>query len=192
MRFPRATRHLLGFEHRSDADKVLRVLPKRFGRFGLTLHPQKTRLVHFERPRTRDGRTRTGEKPGTFDILGMTHYWALSHRGYWVVKQKTSKSRLSRGLRKMHQWCRRHRHDKIRDQHRTLCQKLRGHNAYYGVTGNGDSLDRYLRGVKRIWRYWLDRRGGKKRMYWKRFDTLLRWLPLPKPCPIRSVYVAKP
>ena len=184
--------YLLGFSEHSDAEKIMRVLPKRFARFGLTLHPAKTRLVPFARPCTADGRMASGDKPGSFDFLGMTHHWALSRRGRWVVKQRTAKTRLNRGLKKMHDWCRRHRHEKIRDQHRTLCQKIRGHNAYYGVTGNGESLARYRRGVLRIWRFWLDRRGGKRRMYWKRFQALMEWLPLPPPKPIHSLYVAKP
>ena len=118
------------------------VLPKRFGRYGLTIHPDKTRLVPFRRPPLRP--TRTGGSPtagpGTFDLLGFTHYWARSRKGNWVVKRKTAASRFTRAVRTVAPWCRNHRHRPIPEQHQTLCQKLRGHYAYYGITGNSNRV----------------------------------------------------
>ena len=87
---------VMGFTREEDARRVMEVLPKRFEKYGLTIHPEKTRLVPFERPSDRPKRSETSARSpaGTFDLLGFTHYWGLSRRGYWVVKRKTSKSRL--------------------------------------------------------------------------------------------------
>ena len=132
------------------------MLPKRFGKYGLTLHPDKTRLVPFHRPdRDRRGAT-TG--PGTFDLLGFTHHWGLSRKGKWVVKTRTAKDRFSRTLRRIGEWCRRHRHDDVEAQQRALARKLNGHYAYFGVTSNYAALARLLHEVKSIWRKWLSRR----------------------------------
>ena len=104
---------VMGLEFQEDAAKVLGVLPKRFGKYGLTIHPDKTRLVAFGRPRGTQGK-----RPGTFDFLGFTHYWGKSRRGKWVVKSKTARQRLSRGLGRIDEWCRRHRHEQVVTQHR--------------------------------------------------------------------------
>ena len=163
------------FSQEDDARRVLDGLPKRFGRFGLTLHPQKTRLVAFYRPRRGlRGRTKgKAEAAGTFELLGFTHYWGRSRRGHWVVQRKTAQDRLSRALRTVCDWCRRHRHQKVRAQHQALVRKLHGHYAYYGITGNYRSLRRFQRGVARIWRKWLNRRSQRRRMPWARFHRML-------------------
>ena len=129
---------VMGFSCEEDARRVMEVLPKRFEKYGLTIHPEKTRLVPFERPdRAREGaNSETGTPAGTFDLLGFTHYWARSRNGNWVVKRKTSGSRFRRGLRALSEWCRVNRHHPLEVQHRTLSQKLVGHFAYYGITGN--------------------------------------------------------
>ena len=114
------------------------VLPKRFGKYGLTVHPDKTRLVQFRRPPLRPARKGQPptDGPGTFDLLGFTHYWSRSRKGNWVVKRKTAANRFTRTVRTVARWCRNHRHRPIGEQHHALCQKLRGHFAYYGITGN--------------------------------------------------------
>ncbi len=129
------------------------VLPKRFGKYGLTIHPDKTRLVPFRKPQGE----RTGpdaDGPGTFDFLGFTHFWARSRKGNWVLKRKTAASRFTRAVRTISQWCRFHRHDPIGEQHAVLCQKLRGHAGYYGITGNSPALARFhhevLRGLAQV------------------------------------------
>ena len=144
---------VMGFECQEDAEKVLRVLPKRCGKYGLTIHPDKTRLVAFGRPRGAKGK-----RPGAFDFLGFTHYWGKSRRGTWIVKPKTARQRVSRGLKRIAEWCRRNRHRPVAEQHKELCQKLRGHFAYYGITGNGLWLKQFRQGVRRIWQKWLHRR----------------------------------
>jgi RNA-directed DNA polymerase len=179
---------VMGFEFQEDAEKVFRVLPKRFGKYGLTIHPDKTRLVAFGKPRGTQGK-----RPGTFDFLGFTHYWGKSRRGKWIVKTKTARERLSRGLRRIDAWCRRNRHEPVAEQHRELCQKIRGHYAYYGMTGNGLWLKKFNQGVRRIWQKWLHRRSRTPSdMPWDRFVRLMERYPFPPIRVVHSVYVAKP
>jgi RNA-directed DNA polymerase len=179
---------VMGFSHEEDARRVLEVLPKRFAKYGLTIHPEKARLVPFERP-DRVPATAGPERrpPGTFDFLGFTHFWSRSLRGNPVVKRKTARSRLSRGLRSLSDWCRQNRHQPIADQHRTLCQKLVGHFAYYGITGNSVALALFRHVAIRIWRRWLSRRRRSGAIPWEEFARLLKRYPLPPPIAIHSV-----
>jgi len=168
---------------------MLEVLPKRFGKYGLSLHPDKTRLVPFQRPSGKPPAQgpEDGNRPGTFDLLGFTHYWALSRKGNWVVKQRTAQGRLSRAIKTIAQWCRLNRHQPIAEQHRTLSQKLRGHFVNYGITGNSTALTRLRVAVTEVWRKWLARRrrcGLLPRVVFKR---LLKHYPLPPPLAVHSV-----
>jgi group II intron reverse transcriptase/maturase len=165
------------FQREDDARRVLDVLPKRFGKYGLTLHPEKTRLVPFHRPPP-TGRG-SPVRPGTFDVLGFTHYWGRSRKGNWVVKRKTAKSRLRRALQAINWWCRRYRHLPVREQWLELSAKLRGHNAYYGILGNTPSLRRFRYQVTRLWRKWLCRRSDKARIPWETYGRLEQRYPLP-------------
>ena len=137
---------VIGFRDQRDAERVMEVVPKRFSRFGLTVHPDKTKLIPFHSPRTAAGRN--GHR-GTFDLLGFTHFWKKSQRGYWIVGQKTANDRFSRSLRKIDDWCRQNRHWSLWEQQQKLNEKLRGHYAYYGVTGNSGALTRFLVSVKK-------------------------------------------
>jgi RNA-directed DNA polymerase len=167
------------FAQKEDAERVLDVLPKRFGKYGLTLHPKKTRLVPFHRPdRDDDG---DDDGPGTFDLLGFTHHWALSRKGRWVVKKRTAKDRFSRTLRRIAEWCRTHRHDDVEGQHQGLARKLNGHYAYFGVTSNYAALGRLVHEVAAIWRKWLSRRSQRGRLDWAAMHRLLERFPLPRP-----------
>ena len=181
---------VIGFTDEQDARRVQEVLPKRFGKYGLTLHPEKTRLVRFQRPPRRSDHKRppSDRGPGTFDLLGFTHYWGLSRRGNWVVKRKTASSRFTRALRTIARWCRLHRHDPLADQQQTLGRKLRGHFAYYGITPNFDALGRFRWEVKRIWRKWLGRRKRDGSLPWAQMTRLLEHYPLPKAAVVHSVY----
>jgi group II intron reverse transcriptase/maturase len=163
-----------------DARRIMEVLPKRLGRFGLTMHPDKTRLVRFVRPARPPGQDDgPGPGPGTFNFLAFTHFWGRSRKGAWVVTRKTAKDRFNRAIKKIAQWCRAHRHDAIDEQHRNLARKLLGHDAYYGISGNMRALQRFRMAVRQAWRAWLDRRGGKVRMTWDRFNQLIERYPLP-------------
>jgi hypothetical protein len=175
---------VLCFSREDDARRAHEVLPKRFGRYGLTLHPEKTRLVRFERPKD------DGPAAGTFDLLGFTHYWGQGRQGSWVVKRKTGKGRLSRALQRIGEWSRGHRHDPLRAQHQMLTKKLKGHDAYYGITGNYPALVNFRRGVERTWRKWLGRRSQRAIVTWDHFKRILAAFPLPCPKVVRSVYRA--
>jgi len=173
------------FSREEDARRVMEVLPKRFAKYGLTLHPSKTRLVEFRRPDRRPPRDGGEGGPGTFDLLGFSHYWGLSRKGHWVVKQRTARDRFTRAVRKVADWCRLHRHRPIAEQHQALTQKLRGHFGYYGITGNHDALERFWKLTRHAWRKWLGRRSSRRRMPWHRMAGLLKRYPLPLPRIVR-------
>jgi len=170
------------FASEEDARRVMDVLPKRFGKYGLTLHPEKTRLVPFQRPRFRSNAKRAGgsRKPGTFDLLGFTHFWGRSQKGHWVVKQQTAKRRMSRAVRTIGQWCNDHRHRPVAEQHQALVAKLRGHCLYYGIIGNYGSLVMFRFKLIRAWWKALDRR-SQRPMWWHQFKRLLDRFPVPHP-----------
>lgn len=178
---------VMGFEDEEDARRVLEVLPKRFGKYGLALHPDKTKLVDFRSQKNRKG-SDDDEGPGSFDFLGFTQHWAKSRKGFWVVKQKTSKSRFARALAGMKEWCRKNRHRAIPEQHKALCQKLRGHAGYFGITGNSRALKRYREKVVELWKKWLGRRSQRAHMSWAKFKRILKRYPLPELRAIHSTY----
>jgi RNA-directed DNA polymerase len=168
---------VLAFERREDAEKVLKVLAMRFERFGLRLHPEKTRLLHFTPPGKSDG-----ERRETFDFLGFTLYWRSTRRGRWRPGVKTRTASFRRFIVNVGDWSRSHRHQPIKEQHVALCQKLNGHFNYFGVNGNARALQRVLHLVERVWRKWLRRRSQRTRITWKRFrEVLLKVFPLPRP-----------
>ena len=169
---------VIGCEEESDAHRVLAVLPKRFGRFGLTIHPEKTKLIAFSKPGPQ-GTPKGGN--GTFDFLGFTHYWATSRKGYWVIKRKTMRKRLKRAIMAVWQWCRANMHRPIVEQYKVLCQKLRGHCQYYGLRANHKALSTMYRRAQIAWRYWLSRRDRKHVITWEMFEKLMEKLPLPQP-----------
>jgi group II intron reverse transcriptase/maturase len=179
---------VIGFTNEDDARRVLEVLPKRFGKYGLTIHPDKTRLVPFRSPASSDGGgSGKGTSPGTFDLLGFTHFWGRSRKGTWVVKRRTAADRLQRAIWKVADWCRIHRHLPIPEQHQTLWQKLLGHFGYYGITGNGGALHKFRDAVLGFWRKWLSRRSRGGSMSWDHFNLLLKRYPLPAAVVVHSV-----
>lgn len=178
------------FEREDDARKVLDVLSKRFEKYGLRLHPEKTRLVPFRKPpsKPQPGSMKV-TRPGTFDFLGFTHFWGRSLRGFQVLKRKTMSSRLSRALRQLAQWCRANRHLPVADQHAALSRKLRGHDAYYGITGNARALAVLRYWTERIWLKWLRRRSNRPKP-WSWMNALLKRYPLPRPRVVHSLHRA--
>jgi RNA-directed DNA polymerase len=184
VRLPRATRLVIGCEQEGDARKIMAVLPKRFARFGLTIHPTKTALIAFRKPEAHQGADRGN---GTFDFLGLTHYWAQSRQGYWVIKRKTARKRLRRTTKALWRWCRINRHLPLQAQYAMLCQKLRGHFQYYGIRGNYRLLDVVRRRAEEAWRFWLSRRSHKSAISWERFQQLRKVFVLPRPKIVHSL-----
>jgi len=171
---------IVGCEFKDDAERIMEVLPKRMKKYGLTLHPEKTKLIDFTRP---EGDV----KRDTFAFLGFTHYWSKSRKGYWVVKRKTKKKKLSKKKKEINEWCRKNRHEPIKEQHRHLCRVLRGHFNYFGVICNHHSMKLLWYYTIVIWRKWLNRRGGKNFITWDKFNLILKTLPLPEPKIVHSI-----
>jgi len=171
---------VLCFQYKEDAEKVMEVLPKRFAKYGLTLHPEKTRLVEFGRYAEANAK-RQGKKPATFDILGITYVCARSRKGKFTVHVKTMKKRFKRGLRAITEWCQENRHMPVDEQQKTLNAKLRGHYQYYGRPTNYRSIWRFYQEVCHIWRKWLSRRTRGNGMTREKFAAILRKHPLLRP-----------
>ncbi len=172
---------ILCFQYREDAERVLEVLAKRFGKYGLTLHPGKTRLIEFGRQALAKSEEPGGPKPPTFDFLGFTHVCKRSRRGKFTIHVRTMRKRLKRSLQKVTEWCERHRHEPIAAQRMALNWKLQGHYQYYGRPTNYRSLWQFYRATHRIWKNWLNRRSRKRTMTWRKFAQLLARHPLVRP-----------
>lgn len=169
---------VMTFELQDDAKRVMDVLGKRMGRFGLTLHPDKTRLLPFRRPPA----SQTGGKaPATFDFLGFTLHWQRARSGRWGMMCKTRHARLRRSIQAIADWCRRHRHLPVKAQHAALTRRIQGHFNYFGVSGNFRSLLLFVEEAKKAWYKWLRRRSQQAHLTWEGFRGLLTRLPLPKP-----------
>jgi RNA-directed DNA polymerase len=168
----------MAFEDFLDAKRVLGVLGKRLARYGLTLHPSKTRFVDFRKNRP-NGTNHPETDDTSFTFLGFAHVWGRSRAGKKVVRQVTAKNRYARALAAITTWCRDNRHQSIPDQNAHLAAMMRGHYAYYGITGNSRRIRWYAHQVERIWQKWLSRRDRERRLNWSRFAALLKSHPLP-------------
>jgi len=166
---------VLVFEREDDARRVFKVLPKRFGKYGMRLHPDKTKLLKFGRPERGDP-----NKPESFDFLGFTHFWTKSRKGNWVVKQQTAKDRLCRALHNLSEWCRVNRHEPLKMQQQALAQRLLGHFGYFGITQNFEAVRQFWREAQKIWLKWLSRRSST-RLTLRKKDSILERFPLPCP-----------
>jgi len=165
---------LLGFTNREDAIRVMQVLPRRLGKYGLTLHPEKTRLIEL---------TEGKKQPDhTFDFLGFTHYMSTSRKGKPILKRKTSSKKMSASLKRMDDWIKVNRHIGVKELIVRVNQKLRGYYGYYGITFNSRKLNSYYEQTKRKLHKWLNRCGGKQRWDWEKVIKLTtEWIPLLKP-----------
>jgi hypothetical protein len=158
---------VIGCENREDEERIMQVLAARFEKYGLKLHPEKTRLLDFTKP-----------------VAGQ-------RKGKWIVGRKTAKTRLSRALAAINTWCRANRHKPIREQWETLKAKLIVHYAYYGISLNFRSIAEYYDRVRMLWRSWLNSRSRKASMNWKSYLNYLKEFPLPKPRIVHSYCSAK-
>jgi hypothetical protein len=175
---------IIGSQHEVDAKRIMQVIPKRFEKFGLTLHPEKTKMIPFGKPASKK---EVSKGDATFDFLGFTHYWARSRKGYWVIKLKTAKKKVRKSIVAMWDWCRINRHKPLKWQHQMLSSKLRGHFQYFGVRCNMRSMQAVLHFAIRGWRYWLSRRSQKSAISWEEFSKLLELIPLPTPKVVHNV-----
>lgn len=164
------------FSDARDADQTLAELQERFEQFGLNLHPEKTRIVRFQRPPLYGNEP----KPQTFDFVGFTMLWERTRKGTWAVKQRTASARFSRALRTLYEWMRQARHLPIEEQAPKLAARLRGHFNYYGLPGNGNALGRFRHEALGLWKKALARR-SQRGLTWRAFKRLLRQYPMPQP-----------
>lgn len=169
---------IIGCQTEEDAKRIMQVIPKRFDRFGLTIHPEKSKMIAFGKPAS-NPEVSKGE--ATFEFLGFTHYWAKSRSGYWVIKRKTAKNKMRKSIVALWDWCRKNRHKPLKWQCHMLASKLRGHFQYFGVHCNMRSMEAVRHYVIRGWKYWLSRRSQKSAIPWEKFAKLLELFPLPTP-----------
>ena len=168
------------FQFKEDAERFMEVVVKRFERFGLKLHPEKTKLIEFGRTAWEKSK-KTGIKPNTFNFLGFTHYCGTTRKGKFIVKVKTMAKRLGRGLKRVKDLCRKQRHYDLNKQHQRLRSVMYGHYAYYGMRSNFPSLAKFFEAVKSIWKKWLGRRSNNGFIPWEKMKKILEKYPLPKP-----------
>lgn len=152
---------------------TLRVLPKRFKKYGLTIQPEKTRLLNFSLGNKVDCRT--------FDFLGFTHYWTKSKRGFAVIKRKTKRDKVNRIFKEIYEFCRDNRHLRVREQWKDLCMKIKGYYAYFAIPGNFVFLSQGYRNTMLYWYKWLNRQSQYNSYTWEGFCNLLQVFPLPRP-----------
>lgn len=176
------------FKTEHAARTVMSLLPARLAEYGLTLHPEKTQLVYFRRPDKEPPKAGPWLGPKTFDFLGFTHYWKQNHKGRWIMYRKTTKGRLSRAIKQIAIWCQKNRCAPISDQCKIIGRKMHGHYAYFGITGNQQSLKRFHLGVCRAWQKWLNRRSQGRAMTWERMNRVLDRWSLPRPRIVHSIY----
>ena len=175
---------IIGSQNEDDARKIMEVIPKRFDRFGLTIHPEKTKLFSFKKPALKK---EVSKGENTFDFLGFTHFWARTRAGYWVIKRKTAKKKMRKSIVAMREWCRNNRHKPLKWQQQMLSSKLRGHFQYFGVRCNMRLMEAVRHFVIRGWQYWLSRRSHKSAIPWDQFKQLLEAFPLPSPKIVHNV-----
>jgi RNA-directed DNA polymerase len=176
---------ILGFTDKQDAMRVLNVLPKRFDKYKLTLHPEKTKLI--------DLKCETGKGDRSFDFLGFTHYIGKSRKGGLKLMLKTSSKKLTKAINQTEDWIKHNRHKRLKELTAELNAKLRGHYAYYGITFNTKGITSFYEQIRRRLQKWLNRRGGKHKWAWEKFNTLItEWYPLEKPRIYHSYLTAKP
>lgn len=179
---------VIAFEREDDATRVSEALHQRMAKYGLALHPEKTRLFAFVPPSGDD----VGKGSTTFDLLGFTLYWRRTRRGGWAMWCKTRRARLSRSMKAAADWCRGHRHLPVKEQHATLVRKVQGHINYFGVNGNLQSVSRFVDEVRRAWHKWLNRRSQQAHMPWERFARMLESFPLPVPRVVVDIWGRSP
>jgi hypothetical protein len=168
-------------ELKEDAERIYKVLGARFEKYGLKIHPEKTKLLDFTKP---SDDQRKGNSSFTF--LGFTHYWTKSRKGKWMVGRKTDCKKLKRAITAVNAWCKTNRHQPLQEQWETLKAKITGHYAYYGISLNIRSITEFYDRVRIVWRKCLNRRGRKTNQNWKQYLDYLNDWPLPKPKIIHS------
>jgi RNA-directed DNA polymerase len=167
-----------GFEHKADAERFLTDLRERLAKFGLELHPDKTRLIEFGRFAARTRAAKGLRKPETFDFLGFAHICGKTRNGGFWLRRITISKRMRAKLKALNIELKRRRHQPIPEQGKWLGSVVRGHLAYYAVPGNTDAVAAFRTQLTRNWFKALRRRSQRNRLNWDRMNRLAtRWLP---------------
>jgi RNA-directed DNA polymerase len=174
---------VVGFEHRHEAEQFRRELGERWARFGLELHPDKTRLIPFGRRAEQQWRRGQGPNPGTFNFLGFTHSSGKTRRGQFIVLRQTVRQRMQAKLHAVKTELRRRMHQPIAEQGAYVGAVVRGHVRYFGVPLNGWAIGVFRQAVGRLWYRTLCRRSQKHCLTRQRMQRyLIRWLPPARVC----------
>jgi RNA-directed DNA polymerase len=170
-----------GFQHRADAERFLKEFQERLAKFGLEVHPEKTRLIAFGREVWRN-RKRAGQgKLETFTFLGFTHYCGENSKGYFQVWRETAGKRMRAKLQQIKQELRARMHQAVEATGKWLQRVVMGYYQYHAVPGNLQQLGRFRWRLTRLWRYVLRRRSQKSRVTWKEIGPIVdRWIPAPR------------
>ena len=175
-----------------DAGRIEEALKNRFNKYGLEIHPVKSRVIsfgHFEK----ENADKQNRKPNTFDFLGFTHFCAKSKRGKFKVGRKTSRKKFTSKCKEMNEWLKSVRNQtKTKEWGKTLQSKLRGHIQYYGVSENLRSVTKFYNITVKLTMNWLNRRSQKKKMGWGRFSRYLEKYTLPQPKIVHNFYTSSP
>ena len=172
-----------------DAERIEQALKNRFNKYGLEIHPTKSRRITFGRFEKENAR-KQNRKPNTFDFLGFTHFCGVSRRGYFKLGRRTSRKKFVAKCRDLKDWLKAIRNKvKTKEWWKTLVSKLRGHYQYYGVSDNYANIERFYRQALRMVQKWLNRRSQKRKMNWKKFLKYIEHYPLPKPRIVHKFYV---
>lgn len=175
-------------QYRQSAGEIERMLRARFAKFGLRLHPEKTRTMRFGRFE-RENASRQGRTAHTFEFLGFTHYGGRSRKGSFLLGRKTSGKKFRKACTEMNAWLRQVRSVlRIQDIWPVLAAKLRGHYNYYGVSGNSRMISNFGYVTLRAVMKWLNRRSQRKSFTWKQFNAYLVHYPLPRPRIVHNLY----
>src|SRR3954463_14378142 len=182
VQFPSATRPIVGFQHRHDAERFLIDLKERLAQFALDLHPEKTRLIEFGRYAAERRAERGNGKPETFDFLGFTHYCTTKKDAAdFQLGRRTQRKRMKAKLREIKEMLRRHRHAPIDEQGKWLGTVIKGYFAYFAVPTNTSPLSAFRYHISLKWFQSLRRRSQRHRLTWERMSRLItRFLPSPR------------
>jgi hypothetical protein len=168
----------VGFQHRKEAEQFLEELRDRFAKFGLKLHPEKTRLIEFGRFAIENRQARSEGKPETFHFLGFTHCCGTDQRGKFTVIRKTMRQRMLKKLKEVNVELQRRMHQPVDEQGRYVQALVRGHVNYYGVPLNSRAIRAFRVLVIRLWKKWLSRRSQRGYVTWDRMTRYIeRWVP---------------
>lgn len=175
-------------QYAEEAERIEKALKSRFGRYGLEIHPTKSRNISFGRDE-RQNAERENRRPNTFDYLGFTHFCDLSRKGKFKIGRRTSRKRFADKCKSMNEWMGKIRNKvETKEWWKTLKAKVRGHIQYYGVSENYNSIEKFYNITVKLAHKWLNRRSQKRKMNWEKFTHYLECYPLPRPKIVHSFY----